>query len=269
MTGRSLESDFPVAFKALAGPLETGLFSDADGTLSEISPSPESATVAPEIGRLLGRLSQILPVVGVVSGRRAQEASALVGRSELVYLGNHGLERLDHGRLILKEGAPEKIERARVELRERLPQVDGLALEDKGSVLAVHYRRCADQRAIVAVDALTADIGRRYGLQRQKGRQIFELRPPGIDKGSSILELAAEYGLRQLIYLGDDATDIDAFRALRGATERGGAASMTVAVAASESPPGIKDEADYWVESVKGVTDFLRRLISHYEGRAS
>ncbi len=269
MVERSLLSELETVVGGLAGAKVTGLFTDADGTLSEISSSPEAARVPAETAGLLGRLNDELALVAVVSGRRAEEAASLVGRSDLLYLGNHGFERLEGGKLSVKPGEPDKIAAARLELAERLPQAEGLFVEDKGQVLAVHYRCCSDENAVALVDEVTADVARRLRLLRQSGRKIFELRPAGTDKGGSILEVAAERGLRQVVYLGDDATDIDAFRVLRGAAAEGRLAALTVAVATAESPPGIKEEADYWVASVSEVTEFLRRLADHYAASAS
>ncbi len=264
LTARSLLSEFETVVAGLEEAGVTGLFTDADGTLSEISASPEAARVPTETAALLGRLHASLALVAVVSGRRAEAAAGLVGRADLLYLGNHGFERLEDGELTVKKGEPETIAAARLELEQRLPRAEGLFVEDKSEVLGVHYRLCTDDSAIAEADAVTAEIAERLGLHRQSGRMIFELRPIGTDKGESILSVAAERGLRQVIYLGDDATDIDAFRALRAAAAEGRLSALTVAVAAAESPPGIKEEADYWVSSVSEVTEFLRRLADHY-----
>jgi len=269
LAGLSLLSELETVVGGLAGAEATGLFTDVDGTLSEISPSPEAARVSAEIAGLLGRLNDALALVAVVSGRRAEEAADLVGRPDLLYLGNHGFERLEDGELAVKPGEPDKIAAARLELEQCLPQAQGLFIEDKGRILAVHYRCCSDENAIARADSVTIEVARNLGLQRQSGRMIFELRPVGTDKGGSILEVAAERGLRQVIYLGDDATDIDAFRILRGAVAEDRLAALTVAVAAAESPPGIKEEADYWVASVSEVTEFLRRLAERYSPSVS
>jgi len=74
------------------------------------------------------------------------------------------------------------------------------------------------------------------------------------------LALARERRLKQIIYLGDDMTDIDAFRALRAASRRREITSVTVAVVTDESPPGLKESADYWVSSVDEVRRFFEWL---------
>jgi trehalose 6-phosphate phosphatase len=79
-----------------------------------------------------------------------------------------------------------------------------------------------------------------------------ELRPPipSVNKGAAVRHLATERGLRSVLYLGDDVTDIDAFRALREATAF---RSASVVVAGEETPPEVLAEADYRVEGVAGV----------------
>src|SRR5690242_13512164 len=72
-----------------------GLLSDVDGTLSAIAPTPGDATLLPGVRELLEQAQTRFDVVAAVSGRAAENARQLVGVSGLLYLGNHGLERLD------------------------------------------------------------------------------------------------------------------------------------------------------------------------------
>lgn len=94
-------------------------------------------------------------------------------------------------------------------------------MEDKGLTLSVHYRqsprdRVADVHRIVhaAVDGLE-------GVHVTEGKEVLEVRP-NVDwnKGKAVLFLLDQMrppSGAPVLYLGDDRTDEDAFRALRGA----------------------------------------------------
>src|SRR5262249_5292630 len=88
-----------------------GLFSDVDGTLAPIVPMPELAVLLPGVPDTLRRAVGVLPVVAV-SGRSVTDVSHLVDIPELVYIGNHGLER--SGPQVTPEVRPE----ARPEVRQ-------------------------------------------------------------------------------------------------------------------------------------------------------
>src|SRR5260221_11460754 len=66
-----------------------GLFFDIDGTLSAIAPTPESATLLPDVAELLEQLRTRFDVVALVSGRPADDARPMGGLPGVVYTGNH------------------------------------------------------------------------------------------------------------------------------------------------------------------------------------
>src|SRR5215207_1528269 len=76
----------------------SALVTDIDGTISGIAPTPAEAMVDPGAKAALGMLMERLATVAVVSGRAPQDGAAMVGLPELTYVGNHGLERIVHGR---------------------------------------------------------------------------------------------------------------------------------------------------------------------------
>lgn len=257
MTDRSLLDNLDRVDDELLDAGSIGLLSDADGTLSEISERPEEAEVSTEIADLLGRLNEICRLVAIISGRRAADAASLVGREDLLYIGNHGLERLEHGRLSTEGEAAPDVAAAKAAILSSLPSAEGLLVEDKHSVIAIHFRLCGDDEAILAVKRLAERVAADNGLRTQSGRCVIEVRPEGANKGDTIIQLAKEYELRQVIYLGDDYTDMDAFQALRTERAGGGLSSISIGVATDESPPGLKEAADYWVSSVGEVREFL------------
>jgi trehalose 6-phosphate phosphatase len=208
-------------------------------------------------------------VVAAVSGRSAQDARRMVGVEGMVYVGNHGYERWDAGGLHLSPAAqdyPERITRVVDEFK-RSVSIDGLVVENKGPTASIHYRRCRDHDAareaiVSAIEALARDNGLILG----SGKLVVELRPPlEVNKGTGVLSLAEERGLRGAIYLGDDLTDVDVFRAFHrdGLAFRG----IAVGVVGEETPPQIVEEADLTLKGVADMERFLRRAAEEAAGR--
>ncbi|MCH7576524.1 MAG: trehalose-phosphatase, partial [Chloroflexi bacterium] len=140
--------------------------------------------------------------------------------------------------------------------------MDGGQMENKGALLAMHYRRAGDPAA--ARIALLAAVARSRAAGRfraQEGRMGIELRPPlEVDKGTALEALAERLSIRGVVCLGDDITDIDMFAAARRL--RGGGLTVgTVAVASEEAAPEVAEAADYTVEGVAGVSRLLREMV--------
>lgn len=208
-----------------------GLFSDVDGTLSEIAPTPEQARLAPGAVEALRAASRSFAIVGLISGRDPRSLWRMARVDGLVYVGNHGFETLaptSSEEATTPETAPETAPEAapwrpvvsetlatlRAELTESLP---GAIFEDKGVTASIHVRMTPDPDAAERLALVAARrVARRVGLRVTRGRRIVELRPPlAVDKGVALTRLCHERGLRGAIYLGDDQTDLDAFHALR------------------------------------------------------
>lgn len=239
-----------------------GLITDVDGTISEIAPSPAEAKVHPECKAQLSRLAQRLPLVAAISGRPAVEAKEMVGVDGMVYIGNHGLERWRNGVTEYVEGAEEcraKLAAIREELAD-LVSIEGLHMEDKGVSLSIHYRSCPDrQRARESILNRIGASEAAKGFKMVEGKMVVELRPPvEVDKGSAVKDLVRDYRLRGGLYMGDDASDIDAFRVMR----KDGFAA--VAVLGEETPAAVVREVDYTVNGVSDVARFLKWIVESF-----
>ena len=157
-----------------------GLMLDLDGTISEIVPHPEEATVSASMRAVLRELNRSLALVAIVTGRSARQASDIVGLQELTYSGNHGLEWLKKGRLTLTAEVS-RFEPALQGLRNRLEErfsSSGLVFEDKAGSFAVHYRHVEDPEAardhlLEAVEALCE--GR---VKVVLGKSVINVLPP-------------------------------------------------------------------------------------------
>ncbi|HEX2618614.1 MAG TPA: trehalose-phosphatase, partial [Phototrophicaceae bacterium] len=84
-----------------------GLVTDMDGTISPIVPRPEDAQVTQRSRELLEALKAHMTVVAVVSGRSVADLRARVGLDDLVYTGNHGMERWNQGEIQINPAALE------------------------------------------------------------------------------------------------------------------------------------------------------------------
>lgn len=94
------------------------------------------------------------------------------------------------------------------------------------------------------------------------GRKVLEVRPSvPIDKGEGVRALLAGTPVRAALYAGDDATDLDAFRALADLQAEGSLEhTVRVGVASEEGPPAILAEADVTVDGPGGVVGLLGEL---------
>ena len=233
----------PPLARLAAEPELAALILDVDGTLAPIVDRPEDARVPDETRAELVRLRDRYGLVACVSGRAGGDASRLVGVEGIEYVGSHGLEL-----------APEA-EEWRGRLAAFAQTVDW-PVEDKGLTVSFHWRTAADPKD---AEALLADVARRAqseGLDARFGRKVLELRPPvHADKGTAVSALLAARGLRRALYAGDDTTDADAFRALRG-LELG----VAVAVRSPELPLVLAQAADVLVDGPAGVLELLRSL---------
>lgn len=245
-----------------------GLFSDVDGTLSPIAPTPEAATLLPGVRELLDHAATTFDLVAAVSGRAARDAERMIGLPALTYVGNHGMERLEPGGdlRILPAAAP-YADDVRAALdgveRELAPHYPGLRVERKGVTGSIHLRTAADlDAAETAVARLLAQVAEPRGLRITHGKRVVEVRPPvAVDKGVAVEELIRSHGLRGALYLGDDSTDIDAFRALRRLTESGACQGIGIAILQDEAPPDLAAAADVTVASIQHVPDLLCWLL--------
>jgi trehalose 6-phosphate phosphatase len=206
---------------------------DVDGTLAPIAPRPADATVPPVARGAIQTLARTDGVVvGLVSGRTAEDARRLVGIDPVWVIGNHGAE-------IVAPDGHETVEprvaayEAAVAAARRALEVQGVAVEDKRWTLTVHYRGLeSDPRDIVS------RVAAEYGLVTATGKKVLELRPPvEVNKGTAVIVLAERVGglgaEASLLYAGDDTTDEDAFLALRSRVPR----AVTLYVDGDEGSP--------------------------------
>ena len=233
--------DFEHWLGEFLGGSRVALFLDYDGTLTELAEHPSKAELGPDSRALIETCAARPDTdVSIISGRGIDDVRRMVGIDNLIYAGNHGLEiagpdiePFTHG-----DTGHFRERAAEVAVRLRDLETDGAWVEEKGASLTFHFREVApDKHAGLAAEAWA--IIRSVGFQPRDAVLAVEARPPiGWDKGHAVLRILRDrYGAGwsehvRAIYVGDDETDEDAFRALQGlgATFRvGGAENRTLA----------------------------------------
>jgi trehalose 6-phosphate phosphatase len=242
---------------------------DLDGTLAPIANQPSDAVVPERTRQLLIELARRYAVVACVTGRRASEARAMVSIGTITYLGSHGAELLRAGwtEAVLEPTLAEWARRIREfgdehdtpELRRRR-----VRLEDKGAIVAFHWRGAPDEEAARAATEAIAAAAEAEGLRTQWGRKVLEVRPPvQFDKGAAIASFLRGTDVAVALYVGDDVTDLDAFRSLCNLVEAGELSrAVRVGVSSDEGPEEIVAEADIVVEGTDGVRELLELLVA-------
>jgi trehalose 6-phosphate phosphatase len=252
-----------------ADPERSAVLLDVDGTLAPIVEQPDDAHMPETTRRPLIEVAKRYGVVACVSGRRASDARRIVSLGSIAYLGSHGSEILRAGTIApeldrelqawtrrVQAFANEAFDEALRRLRVRL--------EDKEAIAALHWRGVPDEDE---AHAAVQDVARRAeaaGFTTHWGRKVLEIRPPvRIDKGVGIVRLLKDMELAAALYVGDDATDVDAFRGLTELVETGRVKNaVRVGVRSDEGPSTLEEEADVMLDGTAGVRDLLYALLA-------
>ena len=248
---------------------------DFDGTLSPIVDDPESAHIHPDASPVLVGLAAEVAAIAVITGRPARQALDLGGLeavgnavgdagSELYVFGQYGNERWSSTRRrILSPRPPRGLASFERELPGVLRRADATEafIEGKGLAVAVHTRRLPDpEAAFERVLSAVGELAARHDLVVEPGRNVVEVRSPGMHKGLAVRTLADELDAGGFLFAGDDLGDLEAFDAVAELRE-GGMPTLLVC-SASEEQAALVDRADVVVPGPEGVLDLLRRLTS-------
>jgi trehalose-phosphatase len=260
-----LRPDFdPAGFLShVRGAAARVLLLDYDGTLAPFRVDPMQARPYEGVRGRLDTIRRGATRLVVVSGRPAREVRELLGLDPVPEVwGTHGWERALPGREPPRVDLPEEARRgldeaARAEAAGKGPG----RLERKPAALALHVRGLdagAAERTLSGARSAWEPLATRHGLELREFDGGLELRVPGRDKGEAVRTVLSEArgsspaGDVGAAYLGDDETDEDAFRAMRG---RGAAILVrprlreTAADAWIRPPAGLLRFLDDWIEA--------------------
>jgi trehalose 6-phosphate phosphatase len=267
MPAPSLDTPTEALRPLIEAPAEAAIFCDVDGTLAAIVKRAEDASVPEKTSILLGALGRKYNCVACISGRSAAEARRLVGVGAIAYAGSHGAELLDPGETRAKVAPAFESWTGRVRhFAQHFDDVEmrrlRVRLEDKGAIVAFHWRGVPDEDAARTRLEGVAQEAEAEGLSIHWGRKVLEVRPPvPFNKGMAVRDLVARHSVRTALFGGDDATDLDAFTALEELRHDGKLDAIArVGVRSPEGPPEIVERADLVVDGIAGFRDVLTVL---------
>ncbi len=234
---------------------------DVDGTISQTVPTPQQAQVSPLCRHYLSILCRHLALVAAISGRPAAQTKNMVGIDGMVYIGNHGLERWadEHSELTQEAKNYPGVINTVIEQLTPLLSIEGIMIENKGITASIHYRLCPEpesaRRAILAALQQSPQARKLRIIQERKAIDIL----PKIDvnKGTATQDLIQSYNLRGGIYLGDDLTDVDAFRAIHTPSPDLDFRGFAIGIISQEMPENFIAEIDFTLNGVSDVERFL------------
>lgn len=240
-------------FKRLARAPSRALLLDYDGTLAPFTTDRTRSFPYPEVTGLIAQIMRRGTRVVLISGRPATQLLFLSGLNPHPEIwGSHGAERLHADGCYEADEIPaDRVQALRI--AENSLQASGLAArtEKKPGGLAVHWRGLSHEERVAVehrVRTLWTAPVRDYGLQVLSFDGGLELRASGTNKGDVVAVILAELGPEASVaYLGDDQTDENAFRAIKG---RG----LAVLVRPEPRPT----QADAWLVPPEQLRRFLR-----------
>lgn len=246
----------------------SGLFSDFDGTLSEVATTPPEAVFYAGAREALERASREVDVAGVITGRAVDDVLERINLAGLLIVGNHGLEWFDGGErfdheagIAAEEGIRRTLDRSR-ERMQAIGSVDGMLFENKRLSASIHFRNAPDPIEVgVQLLPIVEEEAAKNGLRVSGGKMLIELRPEAsVSKGTALEQIIRTRNLKGAIFFGDDVTDVDGFRALHSIREEGTATTVAVGIRSPDVHPDVLEAADVVLEGVPDMVDVLHRI---------
>jgi trehalose 6-phosphate phosphatase len=218
---------------------------DYDGTLSAMASTPARARMRTRTRRLLRAVAERYPCV-IISGRRRADITRRIENIPLWHVaGNHGVEPWGE-----KEIYASQVRAWTGPLIDQLAAYEGVELEDKTYSLTVHYRNARQKRR--AVKAIRKAVDSLKGARIMGGNEAVNIVPKGAPhKGIALERVRNLLVCDTVIYVGDDETDEDAFRAAD--PDR----LLAVRIGAKR-----KSRARHWLKSQADMDEFLRVLLT-------
>ena len=242
------------------------IFLDYDGTLTPIVDDPAEAKLPEKTRKVIKRLAGQYSLA-IISGRDLADVRNMVGIEDIAYAGSHGFDIYGpRGQYRNQEEGKDflpALDRAEAEVSKALQDIPGGRVERKRFAIAVHYRQ-VDRARLEELEKRFDEVLSHYGdLRKTGGKEIFELRPNvDWDKGTALLSLLeslyADNSRVLPVYIGDDDTDEDAFRAI---SERG----IGIVVGTGKRPTA----AHYVLRDTDEAAQFLHELAALAETEVS
>ncbi|KAJ1291967.1 hypothetical protein BS78_02G357100 [Paspalum vaginatum] len=221
---------FEAALGAAKG-MKIVVFLDYDGTLSPIVEDPDRAFMSEEMRDAVRRLAERFPTA-IVSGRSRDKVFDFVKLTELYYAGSHGMDIEGPANHVQANAEAVRyqagseflpvIEEVYHTLTAKMGPIAGATVENNKYCLSVHFRCVREEEWELVNEEVRSVLKEYQDLKLTHGRKVLEIRPSiKWDKGKALEFLLSSLGYAGRddvfpIYIGDDRTDEDAFKVLRG-----------------------------------------------------
>lgn len=242
------------------------LLLDYDGTLVSFRNRPQDVVTSDKVKIVLTSLLKNPKfTVVIVSGRTLHEIKQLLDIDGLSFVALHGLQiELANGKSYSKQidsNIRSILEKIKEASEYKFKDEKGIYLEDKKLTLAFHYRLITEEKINDAIEKfleIVKTVDTDKSLELIHGAKVVEVRPKGWNKGKVVELIYTSYASKKVlpIYIGDDSTDEDAFRAI-------GNRGITVFVSNNSNQ---STAAQYWLKDPDDVLKFLKTLQLKLEG---
>ncbi len=233
------------------------LMLDFDGTLCPIANTPAKAYLLISTRKLLEKISQKIPIA-IISGRGLKDLKKKVGVQGLIYSGNHGLEWEINGKYNCMNPSKKSLQDLLLVynfFKKILPHYSGLFIENKKISFSVHYRQMLhkDSKKFKKEKNRIINLMSKKEIMIIEGKKVIEFKPKiNWNKGSFakllINFLEKKYSKYFLpIFIGDDKTDEDVFKAIKN--------GITIKVGSG------KTSAKYYLRRQDQINDFLKLIV--------
>ncbi len=223
------------------------LFLDADGTLLDLAPDPASVEIPHTlIPALASARAWLDGALAIVSGRPIDQIDRLLAPLQLPCAGEHGaVMRFPDARTLRADGDRAVPAAWRRQLRTVAQAWAGVIVEEKAYTVAIHFRQAPLRQRDVRKLVECVVAGHSDAFEILPARMAFEIRHRLLNKGLAVSEFQrfAPFAGRVPVFVGDDVTDEDGFRA---ATERGG-----LALHVGDAFGGQPSEVRRWLEAFR------------------
>lgn len=254
--------------------LPRGLSTDIDGTISLTAPTVDTAVLLPGMRELLEEAVQKFDLVATISGRAVESQKRMIGVPGVWHVGHHGYEweELDSAagerRIMLYPGVEPYLTEIAAALNEieagLAPQIPGLWMERKGITGGIHWRMAEDwDRAEEIATPVIYRIAEAHGLRCRGSKLAVELYPPiSTNKGEGLRRLIEAHHLQSVIYLGDDVSDADAFRAIGMMKRLHLCEGVSIGITHGIIPPEVQQASDMLLSNTTEALKLFRWLLS-------
>jgi len=216
----SLSPELRAALHAFTENERILVLTDFDGVLSDLIDNPRDSLMREGSRVALTALSQLpFTEVGIVTGRPLADILEVgMPPQNVLVVASHGLEFLQTspGDDIYRPTAQDTkiLDALRTFLTPLVDTVPGAWLEIKPAGIAVQTRLCESQAGIQLLAIVHELPEHLASLTIRGGKDVLEFSVSSATKGTALIFLAELKQTGNILFIGDDVTDEDAFAAL-------------------------------------------------------